>query len=151
MLHRNLSFLFSSIMKWTVYVNGLRSLYTTIVWSPYRVFYDTAPHFPPDGYIMMVLILSGLILCHTSILFVSILQIIQSRVHKLNAQLHHYKSPNHFFQQGIIVMPRFTLQLTIRRPSTRKLASTRVPPHVLLIILRINIFRIHVPILFHGH
>ena len=87
MLRRNLSFLFSSIMKWTVYVNGLRSRYTTIVWSLYRVFYDTAPHFPPDGYIMMVLILSGLILCHTSILFVSILQIIQSRVHKLNSSL----------------------------------------------------------------
>ena len=79
--------LFYSILKWTVYVNGLRSRYITFFLSSYRLFYDTTPPWPPNGYIMMVLILLGLIICHVSILFVSILQIVQFRVKKLNSSL----------------------------------------------------------------
>ena len=83
MLHRHILFIFSSTMKWLVYVISLRSHYTSIMWYPYRLFYDNFPPWPSDGYIMTVIILLGSVLYYALILFMSTLQILLFRVKKL--------------------------------------------------------------------
>ena len=70
--YTDISHIFFSTMKWKVYLSGLRSHCTSIMWPPYRLFYDISPPWPPIGYIMTIIILLGLTLCRASILFVSI-------------------------------------------------------------------------------
>ena len=94
-LHRYISFMFSSTIKWEVYVRGLQSHFHFLTWSTYRTFRDNLPAWPPDGYIMAVVVFFGLILFHVVVLVTSVLQIASFRFRKLFLRLHRffYKYP----------------------------------------------------------
>ena len=114
-LHRYISFMFSSTIKWEVYVRGLQSNFHFLTWSTYRTFRDNLPAWPPDGYIMAVVVFFGLILFHVVVLVTSVLQITSFRFRKLFLRLHRFstniRSHRHFLltksYRCTTYMPRF--------------------------------------------
>ena len=83
MLHRYTSFLFSCNMIWTVYVRALQSHFHSSTWSTYCTFRNNLPSWPPNGYIIAVVVLLGLIIFHAIVLVGSIMQIISFHFRKI--------------------------------------------------------------------
>ena len=57
MLYYTMSYLFSSNVQWQVYVTQIRQHYEAILRSPVHLLSSASPLWPPDGFIMAILVL----------------------------------------------------------------------------------------------